>query len=308
MARVTKKIHYFRSVSYQNLAYAFQAPLVEALAAFPNVADTEIDFVDHVVRVQRRSVEDDFVLLHLTKYIPGNRNSVITPRAAVVDDQEMGHAAPEGKEFKSGECFILVSGYHILFCSNGISYQKSELYIHKFLQESRIDFESFKFKPASNLDKLALLRRQGVKSIRLDVNAFRLSLPEGRDSWFASAVEGVKNEISALIGRDQSRSEERALEDLIVSVEIGLEGNSRAAEDAQNTVVDLAAEVINDEDLGFDGFTIRTRDNIPVTSNDIRLSTGFRVTMVDTSLNHGETWTAMRRYYNQLRNDHLLEQ
>lgn len=147
-----------------------------------------------------------------------------------------------------------------------------------------------------------------MKSIRLDVNAFRLSLPEGRDSWFASAVEGVKNEISALIGRDQSRSEERALEDLIVSVEIGLEGNSRAAEDAQNTVVDLAAEVINDEDLGFDGFTIRTRDNIPVTSNDIRLSTGFRVTMVDTSLNHGETWTAMRRYYNQLRNDHLLEQ
>ena len=308
LARATKKIHYFRSVSQTDSIAPYQRLLLSALEGFPTVASTEIDFVDHVVRVQRRRSEANYALLHLTKYIPGNRNSVLTPRAEVPVDEEFGHSAPAGKEFKSGECFLLISGYHTLFCSNGISYQKAELYIHKLMQEAGLEFDSFKYRPASNLDKLALLRKQGVKSIRLDVNAFQLSLPQQRQNWFMDAVGDVKNEIASLVSRDRSRSEERALEDLIVSVEIGLDGNSRATDDAQQTVVDLAADVLSDEDLGFDGFVIKTRDNIPVTSNDIRLSTNFRVTMVDTSLNHGETWTAMRRYYASLLADNLLEQ
>ncbi|MBU0562278.1 MAG: hypothetical protein KJ890_01810 [Gammaproteobacteria bacterium] len=307
MARVTKKIHYFRAVGYNDQASSIQRPIQDSLDTFPTIADTEINFVDHVIRVQRKSPEANYLLLHLTKYIPGNRNSVITPRAATAVDEEQGHSAPDGKEFKSGECFILIAGYHVLFCSNSLSHQKAELYLHKLLQEANADFDPFKFKPASNLNKLNLIRSQGVKSIRLNVNAFHLSLPERQRNWFNEASSKVASEITALVGRDRTRSEERALEDLIVSVEIGLDGNSKATEDAQKTVIDLATEVLADDDLGFDGFVIRTRDDTPVTSNDVRLSLNFRVSLVDTTLNHGETWDAMRRYYASLDADHLLE-
>ncbi len=308
MARVTKKIYYFRTVNSTGAVTSYHNFLNSSLATHGKIGDSEVNFVDYVIRVQRFAVEENRTVLHLTKYCPGNKNSVLTPKASGKIDTEVGHSAPVGKEFKSGECFLLISGYHILFCSNGMSHQKAELYIHKLFQQEGVKFEPFKFVPASKLDRLALLRAQGVKSIKLNVGAFKLSLPNEKKGWFRNAIQPVANELSALVSKDQSRSEEKAMEDLVVSLEIGLDGNSRAVEDAKLTVLDLAEEILDDEELGADGFIIMTQDNVSVSSNDIRLSTGFRVTQVDTSINHSETWQGMIKYYNELRNDGLLEQ
>ncbi|MCY1464628.1 hypothetical protein D9M71_826750 [compost metagenome] len=109
------------------------------------------------------------------------------------------------------------------------------------------------------------------------------------------------------MAKDQSRDQEKALEDLIVSVELGLDGNTRAAESAQMTVKELAREVINDNESELDSFVIKTQDDTPITSKQIRLHDVIEIGRRDGSLNHVDAWNGMTAFYESLKNGKLLE-
>lgn len=307
--QATKRIYYFRSVSNDKQPVDIQKKTKAALSVLPHIADTEVNFADEVIRIQRRADQDKRDYLHIVNYAPGEKSSTLTPSIRKTDDNEVGHAPPAGKEYKKGEAFIVIKNSDILFCSNGLTYQKVELYLHRLFQDTNVSTERFKLKPASNLDKIKLLRAQGVKSVRLNISAFKLSLPaKKKASWLGRTLAPIAAEFTALAGKDRSRSEEKALEDMIVSIEVGLDGNSRATNDAKDTVTDLAAEVLDNELDNIDSFVIMTRDNTPITSESIKLHTDFKVSKSDTSIDFGETWRAMEAYFNRLTTDNLLEQ
>lgn len=307
MARVSKRIYYFRSVGVDGQPVDFSQEVAALTDGFPTISQSEMTFVDDVVRVQRFKDSPNGRLYHLAKYSPGTKNSTLTPKAKTKTDRETGHSAPPGKEFKSGECFLLINGYHILFCSHGINQAKAGYYFQKLISSAGQDVEEFKLKPTSNLDKLKILNEQGVRSVRLDVSAYKLSLPNRKRNWLTKAITPVVNELSALVAKDATRSEEQALEDLIVTVEVGLEGNSRASDDSKSTVIDLAAEFIDENEFDVDAFTIITRENISITGHDIRLHTAVTVEKTDNSVNHVDIWDALQVYYAQLKKQKLLE-
>ena len=307
VAKASKRIYYFRSVGVDGQPVNFHSKL-KALISKMNISQTEISFVDEVIRVQRRKEDATGTLIHLSKYSPGNKNSTLTPKSKKLEEEEIGQAPPPGKEYKSGECFVFVKGADILFCSHGIHHSKAELYFHSLFQKNKIKVNSFKFSAASDLDKINILNAQGVNSIKLNVNAYKLSLPEEKETTLGKAFSSVKREIAALVGKDKTRSEEKTLENLTVSIEIGLTGNTRASPEAQTTVQELASEFLDEDTSAIDSFVIMTRDGTPITANDIRLHDVIRVGKTDSSINHVDVWNGFVKYYKSLKTDNLLEQ
>ncbi|SPZ07588.1 Uncharacterised protein [Pseudomonas luteola] len=303
-----KNIYYYRAVGHNDHPFDLGASLKPLLHQLPDVASTEIQFSDETIRIQKRKIDGNDIYLHLIKFVPGEVAATVLPKAKSIDDLELPQAATKGREFKGGECFLLIRKHHMIFCSNGISTAKATLYIHLLHQKNSKKVE-FNFKVSTDLNKLAILEKEGVKSVKLNVHAFAVSIPTNRNGWFQKAVGAIKDEISAIASKDLALSEEKALEDLIVSVELGLDGNRRAAESARMTVKDIAKQIIEtDESNECDSFVIMTQADTPIKPETLKLHDTIKVNKVNGSLNHGEAWSGMETFLRNLTNGHLLEQ
>lgn len=303
---MNKTIYYFRALGHNDHPVDIQKPLTALLRKLSNAGSTEYRFADEVIRVQRRKIESGFLKLHFISYRPGEKSPTIKPKASTIDDEEIGQAPQAGREFKESECFLVIKEHHAIFCGNGISQSKARLYIHMITQKNGVSLP-FQFAASSDVNKLALINAQGVKSIKLNVHAYKLSVPPKKRTWVNKAFGNVTEEVVALMAKDKSRDQERALEDLIVSVELGLDGNTRAAESAQITVKELAQKVISDNESEIDSFVIHTHDGTPISSKQIRLHDTIKVGRRDGSLNHADAWNGMSAFYDSLKVGKLLE-
>lgn len=156
---------------------------------------------------------------------------------------------------------------------------------------------------------MQLIQDHGVKSIQLAVCAFDLSLPKsGRNNWITKSLGSLGDELSALISKDQSLGQQKALEDLLVNVEFRLDGNTRAAQSSQDFIEDLAETVLDDDETPVSEFTITTQKNEQITSSAIRLQTGIKVDTKDNSVSHISVWAEMGVYFDQISQGNLLEQ
>lgn len=307
MSRVTKRIYSFRVMGPAGELIDLSDSLVD-ISDQLSIGETEVVLFEDVFRIQRFRDTPSGRQYHIARYSPGTHSSTLTPKAAGKLDNEGSVGAPAGKEFKTGEAYVLVNGHNLLFCGHGVTYQKCATYIFRLIKSSGYDLDPIKLHPASNIDKVAILNAQGAKSIRLNVNAYKLSLPEENNGWFSQVLSSVGTEVKALIGKDPNRSQEKALENMTIALEIKLEGNSRAAEESKETITDLANEVLVDDDSPLDSFTILTRDGTPITSDDVKLHSTIYVEKNGTSLNHVAVWDEIFKYYGQLVRQNLLEQ
>lgn len=262
------------------------------------------------MRIQHYSGAGGRVRLHLSRYIPGVQASTLQPKATTAEDDEGAQPPPKGKEFKDGDCFLLIKDHHVLYCGHGISKSKASLYLSLLFREAELNDESsgFELVPASDLDKLQLIQDHGVRSIQLAVGAFDLSLPKAqRTSWVARSFGTLGDELTALISKDQSLATQKALEDLMVNVEVKLEGNTRAVQSSQNFIEELAETVLDDAELPVSEFTIITQKNERITSGEIRLQTGVKVEVKDNSVSHTSVWGEMGTYFDEIDQKKLLE-
>lgn len=311
---VYKTLYYLRAVDdYQPVD--LEQLVVSSRNVLPNVADTEITLAtEDVLRVQHYKQSehtDESTLLHIVKYTPGERAPTLQPSWQQPEDHEGAHPAPTGREFKDGDSFLLINGNHALFCSHGISLQKTELYLKKLFEAADISAESrrFELKPASDLDKLALLQTSGVRSISLGTTAFQVSIPQAqRTTWISRMVGYMGDELSALASEDDSAAAQRALEDMLINVELKLDGNTRAQAEAQDFIVQAAESVLDDTDAPINDFSICTQSGERITPATVRLQTRVGVLKQDRSINHESVWEGMVQYLGEMRTGNLLEQ
>lgn len=307
MSRVYKRIYCFRVVDPAGGLVDFSAALAD-ISDRLSIGQTEIQMFEDVVRIQRFRDSPVGRLYHLARYSPGTHNSTLTPKAVGKLDDEGVLGAPAGKEIKTGECYALVNEHNVLFCGHGLTHQKCAGYFFMLMKAQNYQLDPIKFHASSNIDKVAILNAQGAKSIRLNVNAYKLSLPKADEGWLGGVLSSVGEEVMALIGKDPTRSQEKSLQDMTVALEIGLDGNSRATVESKSTITDLANEILSDDDSPVDSFTILTRDGTPITSDDVKLHSAISVEKNGMSLNHVDIWDAMVRYIGQLKHQNLLEQ
>lgn len=308
----TRKTAYYLRASNGKSSVNLQNLLALARKVFDTVATSEMSLGSgDVLRIQHFRANDIGVFIHLARYIPGEKASTLQPKANAPEDNEGSQSAPSGMEFKDGDSFLLARDHNIIFCSHGISIEKTKLYLALLFEKAGIDKtkREFEMKPSSNLDKLKLLHKHKVKSIELATNAYAISLPrEEKQNWIGKVFDGVSNELKALVGKDESPEEQKMFEDLLVNVELRLDGNTRAASVTQNFIENLAESVLDDADSSISEFTIVTQNNDRITSAQIRLQDSFNATKEDGSLSHFSVWEGLERYFQKISQGNLVEQ
>lgn len=310
--RTTKKIHYLRATNNQrpmDLASQIRA----ARAAKPNLGDSEITFASgEVIRIQKYSeLDNGDLLIQLTRYVPGERAPTIQPNLNLPEDREGVEQAPNGREFKDGDCYLLISRHHVLFCSHGIMLTKASHYFRLLFGACEFDDAdaNFEISAVANQDGLRLLREQGVRSVLLSTNAFDMSVPAPqRRGVISRALGGISDQIEALVARDETIAEQRAREDMIVNLELKLDGNTKAANDAKELMKDVAEEVFDDAGGSVSKFTIVTQSGEKITPDLIRLQKVYHMAISDRSLSFVEVAEAMTDYFAILADSNLIEQ
>lgn len=309
--KATKTLYYLRA-RRNGAPFDLQAITARARRRKNTCGATEVQLgAGDVVRMQHYSVSAGRLRLHLTRYVPGVQASTLLPKATSAEDDEGAQAPPRGKEFKDGDCFLLIKNHHVLYCGHGISKSKATLYLSQLFRAADLYDESsgFELIPASNLDKLELIQDHGVRSIELAVGGYQLSLPRAeRKNWISKQFGFLGDELIALVAKDQTQGEQKALEDLLVSVEIRLEGNTRAAQSSQDFIEDLAESVLDDSESPISDFTIITQKNERITSGAVRLQTTVTVDAKDNAVSYTSVWSELETYFNEIAEGKLLEQ
>lgn len=308
----TKKVYYLRAFNNKK-PKDLQALIEKTRVKKPTVGATEIKFgVGDIVRIQRYKASKGVgVFLQLSRYVPGEKAPTLQPKAKATEDQEGTQPAPAGMEFKDGDCFLLVSKHHVMYCGHGIYVPKASQYLKQLFKDSGVDSNQLEFElsPTTNLDKLKLLQEHGVKSILLSSNAFDISLPNKlRKSWISRSLGKISDELKALAEKDESVAEQKAREDLLVKLELRLDGNTRAAHDAQEFIEDIAETVLDDVEAPISEFAIVTQKGETIKPGTIRLQKGYKVSVQDRSVSHVEMWESLESYLNDIKQGNLLEQ
>lgn len=265
-----------------------------------------------IIRIQHRTVGGAAkpLLLHLVRYVPGEKAATLDPDPEGTEDDGGEQRPPRGKEFKAGECFMLVKDADVLFCGAGVTSPAARIYAHSLFKSCGIeqDLRDFDLRPAADLDKLAIIRKRGVSSIQLGSVAFEASrylLPDST-SFGRNMLKSVSDQVSALVAKDDTVLEQRVLEDLIVNVELKLQGNTRADIEAQRSIDDMALHMLQQDELGR-GFVIVTRDGNRLTDLAVKLHKRIKVMANNNSIDHDSVWLEMRGYYDELHDSKLLE-
>lgn len=308
----SKTLHYLRSV-HDEQPRLIEASIRVMLRRRRVCKDTELDLGDQsIIRVQHRqsAAAGKPVLLHLVRYVPGEKAATIDPDPDGAEDPGDVQLPPKGKEFKAGECFLLVRGADVLFCASGISQAATRLYLGKLFNEVGVepDLCQFDLRPAADLDRLAIIRERGVSSIQLGSVAYEASrklLPKN-DSLSRRMLKSVSDQVSALVARDDTVLEQRVMEDLIVNVELKLQGNTFADIEAQRSIDQVAIALLAD-DHDNQGFTIVTRDGNRLSDLSVRLHKRVKVASSNNSVEHPSVWNALSAYYEELAEGKLLE-
>lgn len=280
----------------------------------PTVGDSEIVFGSgDIIRIQKYlKKRNGDLLIQLTRYVPGEKAPTLQPNANRPEDNEGTQQAPAGREFKDGDCYILISRHHVLFCSHGIMLIKAAQYFRKLFGECKFDNDDSNFDISAVADQngLQLLREQGVRSVLLSANAFDMSIPDPqRRGIISKLLGGISDQIGALVAKDETIAEQRAREDMIVNLELKLDGNTKAADDAKELMEDVAEEVFDDDaDGGISKFTIITQSGERITPDLIRLQKSYQMVIRDRSLAFVDVADAMADYFAILDQSNLIEQ
>lgn len=278
----------------------------------PTVADSEITFGGgEILRIQSYRVSNGCTFIQLVKYEPGVAAATLLPNATTEEGDEVAQLAPRGREFKDGDCFLLLKQHHVLFCAHGISLPKASVYLGLLFRDAGLEKKTtgFDLTPASNIDKLELIQQHGVKSLLLTTSAYQLSLPKAqRNKWVSKVLGKLGDELGALIEKDDTPADQKALEDLQVNLEISLDGNTRAAQDSQAFIKQLAEGVMDESDTSIGEFVILTQKNEKVTASDIRLQAPIKVEKQNNSIAPAAVRRELERYLSMLEENSFLEQ
>lgn len=308
--RPTTKNIYFLRAFYDNYPVDIESALKRAREKQPNVGDTEIESADgEVLRIQRGLPLGNPNFIHIVKYAPGELAPTIERRVEKPEGIEDAQEAPTGKEFKDGECYIMVKRSNVLFLGHGVTSQRAESYLRELFTTCHFmkKIRKFEMEPVANIDIVKLMQDQGVKSIKLSSCLYDLEVPDiDRNTIFSKLKGYIKDQLMAAIQKDDSYAELKAAEDLIVNLELKLDGNTRAAPDAKDFIDNLANTAVDDENL-LSGFIIETRNGVPISPTEVRLHQKTNFTIDNKSLSFISVQNAMKDYMTNLSELNLLE-
>lgn len=328
--KVLKNIQYLRVAQDEEL-FDLEEALKRLLGIAQTVNSTQMEQFGFVYRIQYRN--PDFILKESQGNIPEVKKGLVLHIAYGIKDEHMrtmnnnvpvendaGGSTPPpiGQSFLTKEAFLYISTHHVLFVGSGLRHEAVSSYLNKLNNQyyptntGAISKTDFSFKPVANFDKLSLIQQYGAKKLHLNASAYQLSLENIDQPEESSSLVAQFKQLGRIFKKATSSEptdeEINAAQDINVCLALSLEGNTRAAIEAQE-FISAQAELIAESDEIDSGFYIETQKGDKIRPTDIRLSKPIRIKRYEQTnvLNQSEVFDSMRLYFQELERDNLTE-
>lgn len=118
------------------------------------------------------------LFLQIVSYVPDQPTSTITKASTEkICAIEEAHA-PHGKDYLSGDIFVLINKNDIILCTSGAREQIAAAYFRDMLIKFGLEDAALtiKMKKVAKCDKIKMIQKEGVKAIQLGASLFDAGL------------------------------------------------------------------------------------------------------------------------------------
>lgn len=282
---------------YENLAEILR----DILDRLTDVVSTQVEKADGSnVEIRHRSFDENGnIYLHCVTYTPGVEGSLV-PYATVseIHGPLRKIPAPDNTEFLTNSLMCMISGNHVLFCSDGMSHQQLRYYFQQLMLQAKLpdDCTRLELLSVANREKLKEIIDDRAKCIGLNVTLDEFDEIDDVSSGVATKLrESFYNTISTLIAEDDS-FKDIALADLTnLNASLSLSFNSRKRGKVTQSEFDkYAKDFAEDDDPGF---FIELRSGSKITHKSIKLSKLVKISTDGTTINFSDAWGKLQEFY-----------
>lgn len=274
---------------------SFAAALRAVLAATP--MPRGFLFGDKSVYLLHESDTVDGVYLHLVLYKTGDSVTAIA-------DPGQGHPGtldtvppPANKQYISSTYLCLAKGDDIIVCRSGINTDAPLIsWVWQAAAAAGVKPENYMFelKQRANVNKLASIQAEGIKSLTFNGAASLGSVNHANRATARENVVGaVVDQLRSMVGAGMGP----ALADS-TKVEVKFTVDQRSAALAHDPLVLATASRALQENT--DGFQIVTARNNKFTADDVLLSRDAPMSMLGVHPDHVDGWTKLKAYQDAL--------
>jgi hypothetical protein len=306
----TKMLSYRRADFIVDGNGPLETYLIEAHKKFPNIEHRTIQEENNLVLECRNFIIKPRVaiFLHIAAYTPGEPASVV-PKIQGVSSGDLGIAVPpDGCEFMDGDSMALVAGNHVILCSSFLHESQTERYMCRIVEKAALcqHAENFKLSKVADIDKVALIKNQGVKSISFDASLQSASLDHlERTTLNKRLVGGVADQLLALIKKDDDGLDLDKAENLSVKLSLSFDMRKKDYTFGREKLEGMADTLIGENDAGF---SIETLSGQSIKGDDIVLRKKITLPKHGKTVYCKDAWAEMENYYLELKEGGLLEQ
>lgn len=249
---------------------------------------------DRVVECRSFRNVDGVLGMYLVGYVPNDTMGIVPHNK---EDLEL-LTAPQGTDFLDGELMALISDEAVIVCRLGLYESALNSYIGFLVPNAGLDKDdsAFVFKNRTDVDKLKLIKEDGVASIRFDGVASQASIENLKKGekipYVDKLLASVWEEIQALTYGGET---ERETENLKLEVFLKFDKRSGTAID-QEEIQDVAGHIADADD----GFIITTLSGRTIKPDDVLLNKKVNLKKYGKSVAFEEVFAEMLKYHKEL--------
>lgn len=239
-------------------------------------------------------------------------STVRDPSPRLLEAETLEQPPPAGQQYVGGDILFLATGNHLLICPSGareavIGYYLEEVAAFLGLSE----FSRCSLEPVADLNKVKLIKQEGVKSLRLDSTLYEATmvyeddqLNERRPS--RAILTSIGKTLRDLLVEEANLPEIARDENLTIKLEISYDSRRRGGELGRARIEELAREVIEqEEDEG--GFRIITGEGKTIRSTSLSIRQSVPLAVSGNTVQREAAWDALLEFHQELLRSGALE-
>lgn len=260
------------------------------------------------------------LLFQIATYVPDEATSTIDKSKTVTASKITTEPAPTGKDYLDGDIFALVKGNNVILCPSGAREGTFTYYVWQVLRGAGKDTiaKSFELVKVSKTNKVAMIKKEGVKSIELDTSLYEASLINISKTKpkISSIKRAITDQIEAVFAKDTTLKDIHDKENLNIKLTINFDGKEARYHTKEPHFGDIGKErlqktaerVINEFDGDDEGYAITTSNGNTIKLDEIRVSKKFTIELLGKSLARDSAWKQLESYHGELDKAGILKQ
>lgn len=333
-AKTKKRPFYYRRAGWDeiNRDPTLEKILTDCHQALATVGDRTFVLGEGEIRGADADVRSGVGLfLHVASYVPDELTTTIEKTKVAKKSKLHAEPATAGREFLSGDIFVLVKDNHVILCPSGVRESVAHSYIYNVLKKSGHHrmLASFDLEKIAKASKLAMVAAEGVKSIELGSSLYDASISELNVAGKKASQKKIEDVLKRaaelfedLFAQDPDLSEIKEQENLNIKISLNFDGREARrknkpigfGEIGRSRLNKTSEEIIKEYeaqpqlDVEDDGFKIVTMAGNIITPNEIRVSDSFSVNTFGKSIDKADAFDKLSSYYDKLKKSGVLAQ